>query len=314
MPQGRQVEIPLYSKAPFANYDIVVYLGGGLFSLLVAWRYIAEPFDIFDLSSLRVAADESWASQLILIVLLGVLSYVVGHLVSYLSSHFIEGFITRTIGSFSSVVQLATQNRDKFNADLVGQIDANRKKNFAWSRHLFNVPLTKISVKWKRGALVALFHVPMVPWYAAVRWLRLFNCLDTRLPARMFPALDKKLNKYFESVTTGGEKQWFRWVEYCTHFNTSVASAGMYNYLVISGLMRSLSFLLLAAIWAEIFHLLLWWWAGAPKLHVGKEWTDWFVYGGVLIIGYVCALTAYLKFYRRYVEEAVMGFLFEVQE
>jgi hypothetical protein len=35
-------------------------------------------------------------------------------------------------------------------------------------------------------------------------------------------------------------------------------------------------------------------------------------YFGVLFCAYVCALTRYFKFYRRYVEEAVMGFLLEV--
>lgn len=88
----------------------------------------------------------------------------------------------------------------------------------------------------------------------------------------------------------------------------------MYNYLVISGFMRSLSFLLLASMWAEVFHLLLSMLSGTSKLHIGKEWTDWLFYGVTLIVGYVCALTAYLKFYRRYVEEAVMGFLFEIPE
>jgi hypothetical protein len=297
---GRQIEIPLYSKAPFANYDIVVYLGGGLFTLLLAWRYIVEPFDIFDLSFLTDVTGASWTSQVMLIVVLGVLSYVAGHLISYLSSHFIQGFADRTLGTFSSIIKLATLPREQFDERLAKQIDLNWKESFS----LFPA----------RGWLIVLFHIPMIFWYFPVKWLCLFNCLDTRIPARMFDSLDEKMKKHFKGVSLENEKQWFRWVEYYTSYNAPIAASSMYNYLVISGLMRSLAFLLLGAMWAEIFHIVLWKLEDIQRLHVGKDAIHWIFYGGALVIGYVCALTAYLKFYRRYVEEAVMGFLLEIPE
>ena len=49
-----------------------------------------------------------------------------------------------------------------------------------------------------------------------------------------------------------------------------------------------------------------------PALHSGQSFLGWIVSISLVGLGYVCALTTYVKFYRRYVEEAILGFLLEV--
>lgn len=299
MSKGRQVEVPLYSKAPFANYDIVVYLGGGFFALLIAWRYLVVPFEIFDLSGLTgEKAHDGWTTQIVLIVLLGILSYTAGHLISYLSSHFVEGFLNKVIGSFSEVIRLSTKPRTKFNEGLRERIKANLDSNFTW----------------RKGWVLWVAHAPIGLWYGALIQFDLFDSLDTRLPGRMMRKLDKKLKVYFPEVRPKKAKQWFRWVEYYSNYNAPTASASMYNYLVISGFMRSIAFILLLAIWFELAHFAYYAVEGDAKIHVDKGLLHWGAYASVLYVGYICAITAYTKFYRRYVEEAILGFLFEVPE
>jgi hypothetical protein len=109
----------------------------------------------------------------------------------------------------------------------------------------------------KRNFLIWLFHGPVQGWYYVVRAKGYFAFADTRLPTRMFDHLDRKLAYFFGDVNTKYNRQWFRWVEYYTNYNAPVARSSMYNYLVISGLMRSLSFLLLGAIWLEIIHAII---------------------------------------------------------
>lgn len=319
MSTGRQVELPLISKSPFANYDIVVYLGGGLFALMICWRYIIEPFSIFDFSQFTDDPEAvGWFVQATFILLLGFIAYVVGHLVAYLSSYFIEGFLTKTLGKFSETVKISTCHPNNLNKRLRAQIRRNVRSNFGW--HKINIPLTSISAPiGMQNFLVWIFHAPMQLWYRFVYWRGYFRFADTRLPTRMFDHLDIKMTFYFGNVNTKYRRQWFRWVEYYTNYNAPVARASMYNYLTISGLMRSLSFSFLCALWFEIIHLAVFVFRScafptdeALITHGDHGLIGFLAYTFVIVVAYICTVTSYFKFFRRYVEEAVMGFLLEV--
>lgn len=237
-----------------------------------------------------------WVGQLVFFILLLVLAYTTGHLVAYAASHIVEGFVKKTLGSFSEIVILSTEKREDFEIRLVESVIQNKKKYF----------------KGARGSLTWLAHAPFGLWYWIFLQFSLFNSVDTRIPRRMMEQLEGKLQAQFDGgVSTKNKNQWFRWVEYSASYNCPRASASMYNYLVISGFMRSVSFLFLVAAWAEIAHLLYAGFAEGWVIHSNsKEW-GWLLNFGGITVGFLCSITAYVKFFRRYVEEAILGYLLE---
>lgn len=307
MRRGREIELPFVSKAPFANYDLVVYFGGGLFATLIFWKYIAQPLHIFDFSTIA-APVHWWVQDVIYLLILGVCAYVLGHLVSYQSSYFIEGFIERTIGKFSKIVELTTVHPSYRSRTLKSSIIDNTKSNLFISVKL---PVLRRKITLPR-VLPTFVHLPVLPWYGIVLLFNLFEFADTRLPARMLEHLRKKAARCFPEMGTEEGRQWFRWVEYYSAYNRPVSAMSMYNYLVIFGFMRSLAYLFLIAIWLEFGHL-------AARLYLGHSLIShghgghvgWFLYFFVLYTAYISTVTSYCKFFRRYVEEAVMGFVLE---
>lgn len=131
MTAKREIEIPFFSKAPFANYDLVVYLGGGLFCVLILWRYVGKPFGIFDFSDIVSINAQLWVNDVIYLLLLGVCSYIIGHLISYQSSFFIEGFVERTLGKFSEVIEATTVPLASRGSTLRTAIRKNIASNFS---------------------------------------------------------------------------------------------------------------------------------------------------------------------------------------
>ncbi len=307
MAAKREVEIPFFSKAPFANYDLVVYLGGGLFTVLILWRYIGKPLGIFDFSDVMAKGAHSWVTDVIYLILLGVCSYVLGHLISYQSSFFIEGFLQRTLGKFSEVVEATTVPPQERAGKLRAAIRQNIKANF---RFTFRVP--RVGIRLPKVPLLFVVHLPVLPWYSAVTVFGMFNFVDTRLPARMLDKMKERMQQDFAEFGYQPSGQWFRWIEYYTAYNRSVSSSSMYNYLVIFGLMRSLSYIFLICIWLEIANLIV-----SPYLpkyqlsHGPGGLIGTGLYFVVIYVAYITTITSYCKFFRRYIEEAAMGYLLE---
>lgn len=308
MSRSREIEVPFFSKAPFANYDLVVYLGGGLFGILIFWRYIGKPFGIFDFSNLILSDKPSSVENVLYLIFVTVFAYVIGHLISYQSSFFIEGFIEQTLGKFSKIIEVTTCDRSDRAIKVREEIKTNR---IAYQWFTLRMPCMKEIAVPK--PLPFLAHLPLLPWYIFVHFFGFFDFVDTRLPKRMVVHVREKMNSELSEFDFEPEHQWFRWIEYYTSYNRLTSAASMYNYLVISGLMRSLSYLFLLSIWFEIFYLIVPYYFKFPSISHGQDGGifGWALYFFVLYIGYITTVTSYCKFFRRYVEEAVMGYLLE---
>jgi hypothetical protein len=87
----------------------------------------------------------------------------------------------------------------------------------------------------------------------------------------------------------------------------------MYNYLVISGLFRSLSLLFLACIWAEAYYAAMCLMSGdyplRPLLSDANTIPAHLFNIALLYTAFGFSISSYMKFQRRYAEEAIFAFV-----
>ncbi len=288
-------------KPPFANYDIVVYFGCGLFSL---------PFVMHYAGNLRVKAtsfsfgiEPAFVSTLVttLTVLFSV--YILGHIIAYIGSQFIEKLMDSFFGKASTIILLGSEVRQGgLNPMIRRQLGKGIKKNFTKST-------------WLSGLVRCLSHLPALPSYALIFIFGVFGFYRTRVSEEVIIAANAKLMAVPVLNTEIKENTvWFKPLEAIVINNNPSATARMYNYLVISGLFRSVCTIFLASLWFEFLYLI----CGicgydAPEglLMLGNT-TLFFriVSFSSLSLVYVFSLFSYLKFQRRYVEDAIFAFVF----
>jgi hypothetical protein len=288
-------------KPPFANYDIVVYFGCGLFSL---------PFIMHYTGSLRVnptsfnfGIEPAFVSTLVttLTVLFSV--YILGHIIAYIGSQFIEKLMDSFFGKASTIILLgSTVRQGSLNTMIREQLRKGVAKNFTKST-------------WLSGLVRCLSHLPALPSYALIFIFGVFGFYRTRVSDEVIKVADEKvktLSAHHASVKV--DTQWFKPLEAIVINNNPGATARMYNYLVISGLFRSVCTILLASLWFEFVYLIAKAWGlDAPEglLMLGnKTLLFQFISYASLSLVYVFSLFSYLKFQRRYVEDAIFAFVF----
>lgn len=288
-------------KPPFANYDIVVYFGCGLFSL---------PFIMHYTGSLRVnptsfnfGIEPAFVSTLVttLTVLFSV--YILGHIIAYIGSQFIEKLMDSFFGKASTIILLGSKVRQgSLNPMIRGQLGKGFSKNF-----------TKTT--WLSGAVRCISHLPAWPAYAAIFVFGVFGFYRTRVSDEVIKIADEKVRGLsIHNASIAADTQWFKPLEAIVINNNPGATARMYNYLVISGLFRSVCTILLASLWFEFVYLLSKAWGlDAPEglLMLGNK-SLWFQFVSYSSLSLVCvfSLFSYLKFQRRYVEDAIFAFVF----
>jgi hypothetical protein len=106
---------------------------------------------------------------------------------------------------------------------------------------------------------------------------------------------------------------WYKTLEYDVINNNPAATGRMYNYLVIAGLFRALSVLFLSCIWMEIYYLAHWLVDGEFLLKPlmsdsAALGTHGFSFT-ILYVVYGIAFSSYMKFQRRYAEEAIFAYV-----
>ncbi|RZK27418.1 MAG: hypothetical protein EOO61_23500 [Hymenobacter sp.] len=119
-------------KPPFANYDIVVYFGCGLFSLPFMLHYGASflkgPVDPRSTLARKLAKiDPAFSGDFIvpLIATLTVLVsvYIIGQIIAYLGGEFIEKLMDSYFGKASStVLRGSTYRREQFKERIVMRV------------------------------------------------------------------------------------------------------------------------------------------------------------------------------------------------
>lgn len=163
-----------------------------------------------------------------------------------------------------------------------------------------------------QNGLRALAHLPVLPLYLAIDFIGGFDYYRSRVPKRVIFLARKNLRDSGYGPI-GLREPWYKTLEYVVINHHPSATARMYNYLVISGLFRSLSLLFLACIWAEAYyagHFLI---DGdyplRPLMNDATTLSAHIFAVALLYVAYGFSISSYMKFQRRYAEEAIFAYV-----
>ncbi|MBA3670371.1 MAG: hypothetical protein H0W71_09995 [Sphingomonas sp.] len=289
-------------KSPFSNYDLVVYFGCGLFVVPFVNRYVVEPLNL-TWPTFKILGAVPFTAEVISALSLLMFVYIIGHILAYVSSQLIEKTIDRFLGKVSTAIIFLTIGR----AGL---------RNGRVRKHIYHQFL---KIREDRAIIASLFrgifHAPALISYSVIGFLGIFGYYNSRLSIHTVAALARGISKLgIPRLRLSPNMPWFKPVEYYVINRVPEAVPRMYNYLVIGGLFRSLSAIFLFSMWLVLAHLACWWFTGVWRLEplggmtpgVAAIWE--FV---SLQLLFIFSLFSYIKFQRRYAEEAIFAFIFE---
>lgn len=286
----------------FANYDIVVYFGCGLFSLPAINRYYIVGFG-FSHPKFEAFTPIPWVNQGIsaLCFLFGI--YVLGHAIAYLASQFIEKFLEIFFGKTSTAVLWTSLSRSRTrNSRVRDLIKFRLAKSFSRDR-------------WIATIIRLAPHIFMIPAYVAIYYIGAFGFISSRISSEVIARCRQKLaDRGMGDIYIAANKPWYKPIEQWVINNNPLAVPRMYNYLVISGLFRSLSFIVLVVFSFEFVMFVHWILTAHTHVAVflsGSRDVASFINALIVLAGFfaIC-IFSYAKFQRRYIEETIFAFAY----
>jgi len=290
----------LAPRPPFANYDIVVYFGGGLVTLPIVEHFYLKPMN-FAIRQPLMASGNTFVDTTLGVLIFLFLSYLIGHGLAYGSGQVIQKFADNIFGKTSGVIIWESLTQDSNRNSRTRELIRGHIKE-AFKRH-----------NWFANGFRGIFHLPLIPVYILIYYVGIFGYYGSRVPQSIIDIIRKKLAALdLPEIPVVHRGFWFKPLEHYVMNNNPTATSRMYNYLVIFGLFRSLAFIFMLIIWLQIYydihhfldgHLKL-----TPIISDGqRDMPKWQLYI-FLYLNYFIALFSFLKFQRRYVEEAMFAF------
>lgn len=279
---------------PFTIYDIIGYLAPGavttwLTVVFLKWIHVHCNVELLiHVKDIVIFDNNPFLSNAGIGIAFLALSYVVGHVISYLSAYFVEGLVTHHFG-YPSFHLMASDETDRDT-----YIENRRKK------HTFC-----------KSPLIYIVLLPVVIFQ------RFFlQIIRAELKPLIEPIRDKIRTRFARSEIGGKElcvkknEAWFRLIEATIKNNFPEADYRMYNYVVIYGFVRSFCLIFNIISWGLFIIFLIC--TGSHLL--GWELKDnyhFFVpifYCGVSICVSFILYLAFIKFFRRYSQETLEAF------
>jgi hypothetical protein len=225
---------------------------------------------------------------------------LLGHIISYASSLLTEKFIETFFGKVSSAIIISTVKETKVKQEVVSAF-IFRKLQQSWQ-----VRNRKLSI------IRIILLLPVIPLFLLIIWIGGFDYYKSRISSETLAKIrHKAVNIGLCEVRL--DDPWYKELEHYVINRHPVALSRMYNYLVISGIFRSLSAIFLACIWMEFYYLGHFLITGhyhvtvlASDVRFGAERIFAFI---ALYTIYGFSVSSYMKFQRRYAEEALFAFL-----
>lgn len=291
-------------KPPFATYDIVVYFGCGIFALPILHTYVGGPAGMRAPRGALNPFGVPFVDTAIATLFLLFAVYVLGHLIAYVASQIIERGFETIFGRTSSSILASEATTHGF-----GKRDINR----LIVRNLRGSFCSRARVS---SAVRLTCHLPASPVYLVIYALGIYGYWRTRVPAYVLVKVRRKISELgLGEIKVEIESFWYKPLEHYVINRLPAAAARMYNYLIISGLFRSLSFIILMTIWLELIVMgeavFDGSFAASNFFFFIDNWTTRIIGVVILLIIYTFCACAYLKFQRRYVEEAIFAFVLE---
>lgn len=296
-------------RTPFTTYDIIGYLGPGIFALwLIVYCVRASGINTPDFADLFVFGTGGLGNAMLVVV--GIVSaYGLGHILSYISSETIEkvalyffNYPTVFLLRDSVVIRKPNEryeNTTKGNRRYITNClkersrtqSSKRPKITFWVLLLFAWPITiGLLILWRLGTCRFI--------------LKKFSMSAEELLHKQFK---EAVNKKIHAPKTGEEIDWYRYVTYYMAMRDNFAFARLYNYLTLYGFLRTMSLIFVFISYSSAYAL----WA-APSLtfriHLDLPIHPnlWALFASISIAQVL--FLAYLKFHRRYTEEGMWLF------
>lgn len=285
MSDGANVRV---ERIPFTIYDVIAYLGPGIVSAWAIFDVVPSLFNAPNDSVARFVHDRSAIFGVaaidiaVAIVVAGVFAYTLGVLIGFIASVTIEKLSIVYFGYPSEFVR----TRYKFAGPIA---DRDITKKF-------------LANGCASGAiLVQLICLPLTIFIWGANILALFSVVIKPLPETMILSWEERF-QFLSGYKIGYERRvdWFRFVCFYVINNNPVAFLRMYNYLTLYGFLRNMTFIFLVSTWV---------YSSAAIVFCGTERGCTFAISA-LASGIVCGglFCGFLKFYRRYTEEAILAF------
>lgn len=288
-------------KNPFSIHDFLGYVLPGGVALLLAYMVFKNPNNNYMTSQDFIAAIKNTieglkiknVSTIQLSAAVIIISYIVGHLVAYLSSITVERMAIWHY-NYPSVFLLSDKPKPRFWSDIVEQWK-NKKKDSAIGNFfmrlgvsLFLLPLTLCVF------LIKLFHL----------YQYFIKPLDKYLQSTIglkFKILEKKLD--ISKIEKSKDSDTHRIIYHYMYENFPGHRAKMDNYVALYGVLRSLTLI------SNMFILYIW------KCQVCYIWSkrSWdlvwsypYMKIGFMVLIQFLFFMAFMKFYRRFTLESFM--------
>lgn len=278
---------------PFSFYDFLGYLiPGGVFTCVLSFMLVPDFWGVIGEFSPKLKGS-IFAGSSILVALI-IVFYIVGHLISLLSSSFVEKYLTDTYGWPSQYLFINTKT----------DVSKSVKRYFLHLRHEISVGNMN-----RKDVVRCVFKqivsgAVLMPFVAIERAMyRLLGVRPTKLPEPLNRSLLKQLEQFFEnsnievpySITEEGyiKGDLFRFIYHYALENSENHIPKMANYVALFGFSRNICFVFVLLFWASLFQTQI------------ESWNYWYSFS--LAIASSVFFYGFEKFYRRYTLEALMA-------
>lgn len=288
-------------KNPFSIHDFLGYVLPGGVALLLAYMVFKNPDNSYMTSQDFIDAIKNTISGLKikdvstiqLSVAVIIISYIVGHLVAYLSSITVERMAIWHY-NYPSVFLLSEKPKPRFCYDIKKQL-ANKKAFEAYGNLSLRVA-------------VSIFLLPSTICILLVRWLRMDSYFIKPLDKYLQSSIELKYEKLVEKLGISELKRskdsdTHRIIYHYMYENFPGHRVKMDNYVALYGVLRSLTLI------SNLFILYIW---NCQVCYLWNNFTWDLVWSyplmkvSLIVLIQFLFFMAFMKFYRRFTLESFM--------